>query len=101
MCKPYTVRTGVHSAGRGRGRGGARGGAAEGGKLEQVRRSVAKLLGEFSVREHVFYGAIFISMTVIVLFCFLLVNRTQSNTSSFLPYQGNLGECFYPSSVLP
>lgn len=99
MCKPYTVRTVVHSAGRGR--GGARGGAAEGGKLEQVRRSVAKLLGEFSVREHVFYGAIFISMTVIVLFCFLLVNRTQSNTSSFLPYQGNLGECFYPSSVLP
>ena len=90
MCKPYTVRTVVHSAGRGR--GGARGGAAEGGKLEQVRRSVAKLLGEFSVREHVFYGAIFLSMTIIVMFCFLLVNRTQSNTSSFLPYQGNLGK---------
>ena len=59
---------------------------------EQLRRSVAKVLGEFSVREHVFYGAIFLSMTIIVMFCFLLVNRTQSNTSSFLPYQGNLGK---------
>ena len=44
------------------------------------------------MREHVFYGAIFLSMTVIVMFCFLLVNKTQSNSSSFLPYQGNLGK---------
>ena len=51
------------------------------------------------MREHVFYGAIFLSMTVIVMFCFLLVNKTQSNSSSFLPYQGNLGKtadkCYY------
>ena len=60
--------------------------------LKVLRRSVAKGLGEFSVREHVFYGAIFLSMTIIVMFCFLLVNRTQSNSSSFLPYQGNLGK---------
>ena len=107
MCKPYTVRTVVHS---GRGREGAGPGPGGGGKLDQLRRSVTKVimimmktmmtimmimtkvLGEFSVREHVFYGAIFLSMTVIVMFCFLLVNRTQSNTSSFLPYQGNLGK---------
>ena len=89
MCKPYTVRTVVHS---GRGREGAGAGPGGGGKLDQLRRSVTKVLGEFSVREHVFYGAIFLSMTIIVMFCFLLVNRTQSNTSSFLPYQGNLGK---------
>ena len=89
MCKPYTVRTVVHS---GRGREGAGPGPGGGGKLDQIRRSVTKVLGEFSVREHVFYGAIFLSMTIIVMFCFLLVNRTQSNTSSFLPYQGNLGK---------
>ena len=90
MCKPYTVRTVVHS-GRGReGAGPGPGGGAS--KLEQIRGSLTKLLGEFSVREHVFYGAIFLSMTIIVMFCFLLVNRTQSNTSSFLPYQSNLGK---------
>ena len=89
VCKPYTVRTVVHS---GRGREGAGPGPGGGGKLDQIRRSVTKVLGEFSVREHVFYGAIFLSMTIIVMFCFLLVNRTQSNTSSFLPYQGNLGK---------
>ena len=91
VCKPYTVRTVVHS---GRGREGAGPGPGGGGKLDQIRRSVTKVLGEFSVREHVFYGAIFLSMTIIVMFCFLLVNRTQSNTSSFLPYQGNLGKTF-------
>ena len=80
MCKPYHVRTVVHTD---RDRGG--------GKLEQIRRNIIKVLGEFSVREHVFYGAIFLSMTLIVMFCFLLVNRTSSS-STFLPYQGNLGE---------
>ena len=88
MCKPYTVRTVIHN-GRSREREGGGGG---GGKLEQIRRNITKILGEFSVREHVFYGAIFLSMTVIVMFCFLLVNRTQSATSSFLPYQGSLGK---------
>ena len=83
MCKPYHVRTVVHTD---RDRGG--------GKLEQIRRNIIKVLGEFSVREHVFYGAIFLSMTLIVMFCFLLVNRTQSNTSSFLPYQSNLGKLY-------
>ena len=106
VCKPYTVRTVVHS---GRGREGAGPGPGGGGRLEQLRRSVAKVLGEFSVREHVFYGAIFLSMTIIVMFCFLLVNRTQSNTSSFLPYQGNLGKrsimiglsIYFPSILRP
>ena len=84
VCKPCTVRTVVHHS-----RPAARGQET---KLEQIRRSITKILGEFSVREHVFYGAIFLSMTVIVMFCFLLVNKTQSNTSSFLPYQGNLGK---------
>ena len=86
VCKPYTVRTVIHN-GRSREREGG-----GGGKLEQIRRNITKILGEFSVREHVFYGAIFLSMTVIVMFCFLLVNRTQSATSSFLPYQGSLGK---------
>ena len=85
VCKPYHVRTVVHTD-RNRARAGG------GGKLEQIRRNILKVLGEFSVREHVFYGAIFLSMTIIVMFCFLLVNRTQSNSSSFPPYQGNLGK---------
>ena len=83
VCKPYHVRTVVHTD-RNRARGG-------GSKLEQIRRNILKVLGEFSVREHVFYGAIFLSMTLIVMFCFLLVNRTSSS-STFLPYQGNLGK---------
>ena len=86
VCKPYHVRTVVHAD-----RSRARGGRGDGGKLEQIRRNIIKVLGEFSVREHVFYGAIFLSMTLIVMFCFLLVNRTSSS-STFLPYQGNLGK---------
>ena len=85
MCKPYQVRTVVHTD-RNRARGGG------GGKLEQIRRNILKVLGEFSVREHVFYGAIFLSMTLIVMFCFLLVNRTSSSSSTFLPYQGSLDQ---------
>ena len=45
---------------------------------------VFQLLGAFSLRENVFYGVIFLSMTLIVLFCFLIVNR-NNNTSSFYP----------------
>ena len=41
-----------------------------------------QLIGAFSLRENVFYGAIFLSMTIIVLFCFLFVNRTN-HTPSF------------------
>ena len=87
VCKPYHVRTVVHTD-RNRARAGG------GGKLEQIRRNILKVLGEFSVREHVFYGAIFLSMTLIVMFCFLLVNRTSSSSSSstFLPYHGSLDQ---------
>ena len=35
----------------------------------------------FSLRENVFYGAIFLSMTIIVLFCFLFVNKTNPTPS--------------------
>ena len=87
VCKPYHVRTVVHAD-----RSRARGGRGDGGKLEQIRRNILKVLGEFSVREHVFYGAIFLSMTLIVMFCFLLVNRTSSSSSTFLPYHGSLDQ---------
>ena len=46
------------------------------------RRSVAKVLGEFSLKEHLFYAGIFFSMSLIVIFCFLLVNRDNSSSSS-------------------
>lgn len=42
VCKPYTVRTVVHHQGRGR-RGQGEGGE---GKLEQIRRSITKILGK-------------------------------------------------------
>ena len=87
VCKPYHVRTVVHAD-----RSRARGSRGDGGKLEQIRRNILKVLGEFSVREHVFYGAIFLSMTLIVMFCFLLVNRTSSSSSTFLPYHGSLDQ---------
>ena len=45
------------------------------------RRSVAKVLGEFSLKEHLFYAGIFFSMSLIVIFCFLLVNRENSSSS--------------------
>ena len=45
------------------------------------RRSLAKVLGEFSLKEHLFYAGIFFSMSLIVIFCFLLVNRDNSSSS--------------------
>ena len=40
---------------------------------------ITQLIGEFGLRENVYYGAIFLSMTFIVLFCFLIVNRFISS----------------------
>ncbi len=34
-----------------------------------------QLVGELGFRENIFYGAIFLCMTLIVLFCVLIVNR--------------------------
>ena len=45
---------------------------------------MAKVLGEFSLKEHLFYAGIFFSMSLIVIFCFLLVNRDNSSSSSSL-----------------
>ena len=39
-----------------------------------------QLIGEFSLRENVFYGAIFLSMILIILFCFIFVNKTNHIT---------------------
>jgi len=50
-------------------------------------RSLVKILGltDFSIREHLFYAGIFVSMSIIVILCFVLVNTkttiTNSNTS--------------------
>ena len=41
---------------------------------------MAKILGEFSLKEHLFYAGIFFSMSLIVIFCFLLVNRDNPSS---------------------
>ena len=43
-----------------------------------------QLIGEFGLRENVYYGAIFLSMTFIVLFCFLIVNRFVSTGATMV-----------------
>ena len=72
----------------------------QGGKVEMIRRNMCKVLldlfigviflvivflqviGTFSLHENIFYGAIFLTMTIIVLSCFFFVNRT-SHSSAF------------------
>jgi len=56
-------------------------------KIDIFRKHIFKLVGEFGLRENVYYGAIFLSMTLIVLFCFLIVNRTNHNSSFHSSHQ--------------
>ena len=50
-----------------------------------IDNKYSQLIGEFGLRENVYYGAIFLSMTFIVLFCFLIVNRfITKNISSVI-----------------
>ena len=40
-----------------------------------VRSGLFKIVGEFGLRENLYYGSIFICMTLIVIVCFLVINN--------------------------
>ena len=40
-----------------------------------VRSGLFKVVGEFGLRENLYYGSIFICMTLIVIVCFLVINN--------------------------
>jgi hypothetical protein len=39
------------------------------------RGRVYKFLGDFGLRENIYYGSIFVCMTLIVIVCFLVINN--------------------------
>ena len=40
-----------------------------------LRSGLFKVVGEFGLRENLYYGSIFICMTLIVIVCFLVINN--------------------------
>ena len=40
-----------------------------------LRNGLFKVLGEFSLRENLYYGSIFFCMTLIVIVCFVVINN--------------------------
>ena len=46
------------------------------------QRGFFKTIGEFSLRENLYYGSIFFCMTLIVIVCFVVIN-TQGGTGHF------------------
>lgn len=40
-----------------------------------VRSGLYKVVGEFGLRENLYYGSIFLCMTLIVIVCFLVINN--------------------------
>ena len=40
-----------------------------------VRSGLYKLVGEFGLRENLYYGSIFLCMTLIVIVCFVVINN--------------------------
>ena len=40
-----------------------------------ARGGVYKFLGDFGLRENIYYGSIFVCMTLIVIVCFLVINN--------------------------
>ena len=40
-----------------------------------ARVGVYKFLGDFGLRENIYYGSIFVCMTLIVIVCFLVINN--------------------------
>merc|ERR1719507_620790 len=43
-----------------------------------VRSGLYKVVGEFGLRENLYYGSIFLCMTLIVIVCFLVINNRTS-----------------------
>ena len=44
-----------------------------------LRNGLFKVLGEFSLRENLYYGSIFFCMTLIVIVCFVVINNRSGN----------------------
>ena len=58
-----------------------------------LRNGLFKVLGEFSLRENLYYGSIFFCMTLIVIVCFVVINNrggTDDSTSGL----GSASEMF-------
>jgi hypothetical protein len=61
-----------------------------------ARSGLFKVVGEFGLRENLYYGSIFICMTLIVIVCFLVINNRGgaagllggSRTASAAAYDG-------------
>ena len=47
-----------------------------------LRNGVFKVLGEFSLRENLYYGSIFFCMTLIVIVCFVVINNRGGDDDS-------------------
>ena len=47
------------------------------------------MVGEFGLRENLYYGSIFICMTLIVIVCFLVINNRGGAGLSSLMSSGN------------
>ena len=46
------------------------------------RNGLYKVLGEFSLRENLYYGSIFFCMTLIVIVCFVVINNRGGGDES-------------------
>ena len=47
-----------------------------------LRNGLFKVLGEFSLRENLYYGSIFFCMTLIVIVCFVVINNRGDGEDS-------------------
>ena len=54
-----------------------------------LRSGLFKVVGEFGLRENLYYGSIFICMTLIVIVCFLVINNRGGAGLSSLMSSGN------------
>ena len=52
-----------------------------------------KVVGEFGLRENLYYGSIFLCMTLIVIVCFLVINNRTSGDAGTASAMFDGGEC--------
>ena len=57
------------------------------------RGGIYKFFGDFGLRENIYYGSIFVCMTLIVIVCFLVINNRNGWGSSGLA--GSTTAAFY------
>ena len=57
-------------------------------------------MGEFGLRENLYYGSIFLCMTLIVIVCFLVINNRTSGDAGTASAMFDGGECLPTFSIL-